>query len=332
MYETLSLSSTLVYFIIRFEIDSLGRHCYSKYFLQNIQFNPFTYLCHCVYSEAGLKMKFPGIEKAMSLCNISIVTAVCRLFLEVKPYLDWMMKSDWTLFRAQRTGYEHRVAYEDPLMEEQRKLFVKRLEERRKWCLNQLMEGLLKSYLHQLMKEHRKPYLHQLIEEHLKSNLYQLMEACWESGIKQSTKLPGFVSPELFREVCDDAFKIDLWRNIPEGFQKLLDCINGDILTCVSPKMQWVIQADVSLQVSKLQTENQEEHHTGLEKPVHTFSKFTRFTCSKDDLLFVHQPTRGSLQALSFKTGKVLSSVSGCKVGYFTRERQVSLRTGSLWR
>ena len=161
------------------------------------------------------------------------------------------------------------------------------------------------------------------MEELLNPSILQPIEEYWKSGIRQSTKLQGFVSPELFKGVHDDAFKISLWRNIPEGFQKLLDCTNGEILTCVSPEMKWVIQADGSLQVSKLQTGNQEEHHTDLEKPVHTFSKFTRFTCSNDDLFFVHQSSGGSLQALSFKTGKVLLSVLGCNVWYFTRERQV---------
>lgn len=75
--------------------------------------------------------------------------------------------------------------------------------------------------------------------------------------------------------------------------------------------------------MSNLQTGNQEEHHIHIEKPIHILGKSTRFTCSEDDLVFVYQSSGDSLQALSFKTGKVLSSVSGCEVGYFTKERQV---------
>ena len=349
-------------------------------FLQNIQLNPLTYLCHCVCSEAGLKMKFSGIEKAMSLCNIAIVTAVCRFSVEFKslleeqckPYLNRKMIEFWRLYRNQLTYEhwdfseehgksnltllmeehlkpylhqlmaEHLKSYRHQPMKKHREYYVGQLmeeewgsiEEHRKLYLNQLMEEHPTSYLHQLMEEHLKSYLHQLVEEHLKLYLHrpmkkhrecylgQLMEERWKSVIKQNTNLQGFVSPELFRGVHDDAFKINLWRNIPKGFQNLLDCFNGEILTCVSPEMKWVIQYDDSLQVSKLQTGNQEEHHIQIEKPVHTLSKFTRFTFSKDDLFFVHQSSVGSLQALSFKTGKVLSSVSGCNVGYFTRERQ----------
>jgi len=153
--------------------------------------------------------------------------------------------------------------------------------------------------------------------------LWQLLRFCKWAWMGESEGHPDFLSPELFREVHNDAFKIGLWRNIPEGFQNLPDSGNRKVLSCVSPQMKWVIQADDSLQVSLLQTGNQEEHHIHHEKTEYTFSKSTRFTFSNDDLFFVYQSPGGSLHALSFKTGEVLSSVSGNNVGYFTRERQV---------
>ena len=257
-----------------------------------------------------------------------------------KPYLGQLMEYLKCNLDQLMEGYlksyllqlmeEHRKS-----LEENRKSYLGQLIEDPKFNLDQLMKRYPISYLHQQMTEHPKSYrgvrretdleyfLYSSMEKLLNSYLHQLMEEYWKSGIKQCTKLQGFVSPELLKGVHDDAFKISLWRNIPEGFQKLLDCVNGEILTCVSPEMKWVIQADDSLQVSKLQTGNQEQHHTDLEKPVHTFSKFTCFTFSNDDLFFVHQSSGSSLQVLSFKTGKVLSSVSGCNVCYFTRGRQV---------
>ena len=116
-------------------------------FSQNIQLNPFTYLCHCVNKEAGLKMKFSGIVKAMSLCNIAIVSAVCRFSVEFKcfleeqckPYLDEKMKIFWRLYQDQLT-YEHWDS----------------IEEHRKSNLTLLMEEHLKPYLRQLMAEHLK--------------------------------------------------------------------------------------------------------------------------------------------------------------------------------
>ena len=218
-----------------------GKPVLQQVFLQDIQLDPFTYLCHvsCVYSEAGLKMKCSGIEKAMSLCNIAIVTAVCHFSLELK--MERAIQQVWP--RHRHTG--------------------------------------------------------------------------------QRTKLQGFVSPELFREVHDDAFKIGLWRNIPRGFLNLFNCFAyGEILTCVSPEMKWVIHADDSLKVSLLQTGNQEQHHIHQEEPEYTFSKFTRFTFSNEDLYVVYS-CEGSLQALSLTTGKIFSNVSGCDLLYLTRERQV---------
>lgn len=43
-----------------------GKPVLQQVFLQDIQLDPFMYFCHvsCVYSEAGLKMKCSGIEKA----------------------------------------------------------------------------------------------------------------------------------------------------------------------------------------------------------------------------------------------------------------------------
>ena len=170
-----------------------GKPLLQQVCLQNTQLNPFTYLCHvsCVYSEAGMKMKCSGIEKAMSLCNIAIVTAVCRFSLELKmerviPPV-WLRHSDTSLLE------------EMPEVSEQEE------------CLSMAIQQLM---------EHR-------------------------------TKLQSSVSPEfLFREVHDGVFKIGLWRNIPKGFQNLLDCtfnfpgpdclrfINGEILTCVSPELK----------------------------------------------------------------------------------------------
>jgi len=219
-------------------------------FLQDIQLNPFTYLCHVssVYSEAILEMKCSGIEKAMSLCNIAVVTAVCHM--------------------------------------------VQLIDEQMKFNLDQ--------------QDHQD----------------QLMEKQWGTWRKQTTDLEAFLSPELFREIHDNAFTTGLCRNIPEGFQKLLDCVNGEILTCVSPEMKWLIQADDSLKVIKLRTGNREEHSIHLEKPEYTLGKFTSFTFTNDDLFVVYQSSEGSLKALSLKTGKILSSVSGNNLCYFTRERQ----------
>ena len=53
-------------------------------FLVGIQLNQFMYLCHVyrVKSEAGFQMKCSGIEKAVSLCNIVIVTVACHFSLQ----------------------------------------------------------------------------------------------------------------------------------------------------------------------------------------------------------------------------------------------------------
>lgn len=168
---------------------------------------------------------------------------------DLKSYLHYLMAVHRRSYRYQGRIRKHWICkehYLDRLMEKKgvyirkhRKSYLNQLmDEILKSYLHQLMEEHLRSYLHQPMEEHRKSYLGQLMEEYLKSHLHQLMAEYWESGIKQNTKLQGFVCPELFRGVRDGAFKINLWRNIPKGFQNLLDCVNGEILTCVSPEMK----------------------------------------------------------------------------------------------
>ncbi|KAJ7388176.1 Cilia- and flagella-associated protein 57 [Desmophyllum pertusum] len=51
-----------------------------------------------------------------------------------------------------------------------------------------------------------------------------------------------------------------------------------------------------------------------------------RFTFTNDDLYFVYS-SEDSLHALSLQTGTIFTSVSGCNVFYFTRERQSLLTT-----
>ena len=338
-----------------------GKPLLQQVFLQNTQLNPFTYWCHlsCVYSEAGMKMKCSGIEKAMSLCNIAIVIALFRFSSEFKSYLDQLMEEHLKSY-LDKLMEQHLKSYLDQLMEERRKSYLdplmeellkscldKLMEERRKSCLDQLTEERRKSCLVQLMEEYRKSYIVQLVEEYWKPLLDQLMEECLKRNLdqlieehlksyldeimaKHGGEQRGFLS-ELFRKVHDYAFKIGLWRNVPKGFQRLLDYVNGEIPTCVSQEVKRVIQPGDSLQVSKLQTENQGEHHIHVEKPEHTFNNFKRFTFSNDDLFFIYQSSGGSLHSLSFKTGKVLTSVSRCNLFYFTRERQVGylFRCGS---
>ncbi|KAJ7375782.1 hypothetical protein OS493_038903, partial [Desmophyllum pertusum] len=48
-------------------------------FLQSVQLNPFSYLCHvtCNFHLRGLKLQCDDIDKALSVCNVAVINAVC---------------------------------------------------------------------------------------------------------------------------------------------------------------------------------------------------------------------------------------------------------------
>ena len=120
------------------------------------------------------------------------------------------------------------------------------------------------------------------------------------------------MSTGLFREFRKDTFKFGLYSHIPKALQDLVHYVNKEILIGVSPGTKWVIEAGDSLKLRFLQTGKLE----------HTISKFNRFSFTNDDHYLVYS-YEDSLYALSLQTGKILTSVSGCTLYYFTRERQV---------
>jgi len=274
-------------------------------FSADIELNPFTYFSHvfCAYSEDGSKMGCSGIWKAMSCCNIATITALHRFFFYSACMVDHSLESLWM----------HEYKPNKTLQEMTRKL--KQLFELVGNCGEpiDLLKFIMISEGFGLGSAY-PDYMDLMRIEKIYELLKQQME--------ERTKWQGFASAKLLREVHNNASKIGLWRNIPKGFQDLVNVFNNEIVACVSPESKWVIQTGNSLKMSLLQTGNQERHHIYHEKPEHTFGKFTRFTFSNDDLYLVYS-CEGSLQALSLTTGKVLASVSGCNLCYFAGERQV---------
>ncbi len=131
------------------------------------------------------------------------------------------------------------------------------------------------------------------------------------------------VSTDLFKEFMHhETFKSGICTNIPKGFQDLTYGVYGVIGICVSPEMKWIIEVGNSLKLLSLQTENQDPHLIHHGKLKHTIRKSRHFSFTNDDLYLVCF-CEGSLHALSLETGTVLTSVSGCNLYYFTRERQV---------
>ena len=309
-----------------------GMPLLQQVFSHDVQLNPFTYLCHvtCAVSGCGLKMKCSGIEEAMSVCNVAAVTVVyCALFggflfgpafeldselkkeLERKPERERRWRLEWLKQEQEQEGWNS-----------------ERMPKQLKWEPELEPEWLE-------WKQERE-WSHMLVGWR---NLQQMLwnnwelELEWMLGWKPKSELQTEVLQKLvlewnrlastgwFREFHNEAFKFGVCANIPKGFQDLVYDVNGEIRICVSPEMKWIIEADDSLKLLSFQTGNQDQHFIHRGKPVHTISKFLRFTFTNDDCYLVYID-EGSLHALSLQTGAILTSVTGCYLYYSTRERR----------
>ncbi|KAJ7381542.1 hypothetical protein OS493_040564, partial [Desmophyllum pertusum] len=155
----------------------------------------------------------------------------------------------------------------------------------------------------------------------LMSNLKQKLEQEQEQE-QELLDLKVLLSPELVKEFGNEAFKVGICNNIPKGFLDLVYKINRDIFICMSPERKWIIESNTFLKMCVLSREDQEKHFCNYGKPEYRISEVVRFTFTNDDLYFVYLSV-SSLHALSLQTGTIFTSVSGCNLYYFTRERQV---------
>ena len=300
-----------------------GMPLLQQVFSNDAQLNPFTYLCHvtCAFSEYGLKMECSGIENAVSVGNIAAITAVCcawfgRFHFRCSLELAWELELK---LKNVNEGLE--------VVREQMQKLWRELEQEIEWL--------------QKVEQECKLACVQELGWMVKLKLEQELELMWLSGVRQklwlystsvtlSTELdPLWTMPRkgkpkclvptpLFKELHNEAFKFGVCTNIPKGFQDLVFDEGVHTVTCLSPGAKWVIEVGDLLKIRLLQRENQNRH---IGKSEYTISEITSFTFTNDDLYFVYS-SEGSLYALSFQTGAVLTSLSGCNPRYFTRERQ----------
>jgi len=112
---------------------------------------------------------------------------------------------------------------------------------------------------------------------------------------------------------------LGICTNTHEGSENFVYDVNEEIRICVSPETEWIEAGDV-LKMRLMQTGNQDQHFALAGNAERIIG--SRFTFTNDGLYCVY--SRGcSLHALSLQTGAVFTSVSGCNLIYFTRNRQV---------
>lgn len=290
-----------------------GMPVLEQVFSQGIQLNPFTYLCHVTCSFGNLEVGCCGIEKAMSVCNIAMVNAFFGyenfcFKCELKSNLMSLSSLNWLWIDDELDAESYLLlrqlkVFGDLTQElrQERKLVLKLQLEQKEEFLEHVMEaqdGRLRLWTCGEVMEMQR---FELKMDHKRS---------WER-----------LMSAVFEEFHNEAFKFGIWTKTCKGFQRLVYDLNEEIRICVSPEEVWT-KVGLALKFGRdflIATNAHFFHH---ENPEHIISKFTHLSLTNDGLYFVYSYDC-SLQALSLQTGRVFTSVSGCNLIYFTRERQV---------
>ncbi|KAJ7375988.1 hypothetical protein OS493_037540 [Desmophyllum pertusum] len=277
-------------------------------FSQSVQLNPFSYLCHVTrnFNLRGLKLQCDDIDKALSVCNVAVINAVCCGLFGPSFSLECELELKWKPVQQQVLNWV--------------RVWLRVRAQKRK--MTSMKKQELKQELKRDLKRDLKWQLVQKLMRELEWKMDELEEKDVERMVEEELKVDVLVSPELIKKFDKEAFEFEVCINIPKGFQDLVNKINGDILICMSPQRKWILEADSFLKMCVLSRGDQEKHSCNYGKPEHKISEVVRFTFTNDDLYFVYS-SEDSLHALSLQTGTIFTSVSGCNVFYFTRERQV---------
>ena len=224
-----------------------GQPLLHEVFNQDAQLNSFAYFCHVAnaFGKWGRLAQCSGVFKALSVCNIAVVTAVDRLLNS--SALDPM---------------------DNP--------YLPRLK---------------------LDKFHERP---------------EIQNSDWKDWFSLS---------EFDEALFYASLKSDVLEHFPMGF---LDLCGKNVSFCLSPKKDWMVT--YTSRLGFLQTRIQEENsgNYSSSKKKHRMTNIASFTFTNDDSLFVYSgATSGGLHALSLQTGAVYTSVTGCDLVYFKKDKQV---------
>ena len=267
----------------------------ARRFDQDAQLNPFAYFCHVTvaYDPRGKGIECSGVVKAISVCNIAIVTAVYFLLqLELERCVNGQL-SKILMLELERTP-DVRSAL---------------------WFLWELQETLTKTERSLLTV--RDPF-------------FPVGPGYWNYSItkpkcinwvKLFAELPtgGGRGVERGVDQFSNSFKSDFFMHFPEGFLNLL---RNEFSRCISPGKNWLVNLSVNGRLELTRIKKKKPRKIKSTKDEHKITEISDFTFTNDDGLVVYSSIKNSLHAVCLQTGKVFTSVSGCNFGLFKREKQ----------
>ena len=279
--------------LFRYQIWNLrsGKSLLHEVFNQDARLNTFAYVCHvtAALDPRGRGVECRGVDKAVSVCNIAVVSAVYFLLKgELERFLNGPLEPKCE--RLKRNKNPWKVARQ----------------------------------LHGILKTCGDVWLLEELEELIASNDVH-PESLWKWICllrRLQKELPAIDSSA--EQLCN-LLKSDFYTHFPKGF---LNFFTEDISLSLSPEKNWYIkQGSIPRTVYLLQTRIQKENHRNYNftKDEHSITDIctSYFTLTNDDLLAVYFSSRCSLHALSLQTGKVYTSVSGTNFVLFKKEKQV---------
>ena len=280
-----------------------GQPLLRNVFDQDAQLNPFAYFCHVTvaYDPRGKGIECSGVAKAISVCNIAVVTAVYLLLqLELERCVNGQLsKILWLeLERTQENEGSVRSALN----------FLRYLKERLSKSERPCLRFPDFFFFDELSFQSdliTKPKCINWVK--LFAELPTLWHSPFEHGVERGVE-----------QFCN-SFKPDFFTHFPEGFLNLL---RNEFSRCISPGKNWFVNLSVngSLELTRIHKKNPRKIKST--KDEHKITKVSHFTFTNDDRLVVYSSRKNSLHALCLQTGKVFTSVSGCNFALFKREKQ----------
>ena len=296
--------------LFRYQVWNLqsGQPLLHDVFNQGAQLNPFAYFCHVdrAFDKWRMATMCFGVVKAVSVCNIAVVSAVYYLFkleleLCLNNQLPNILEPDWKLIiSGENERYTMYVL-----------TFLKNLE-KEVWCDDEQLLTEMGRLIH---------FIH-----HPKDNLLwfhdiwvKVLDALSEASGTRHFQFPLWIPEEL---VCYSP-KSDFITHVPKGF---LDLFREDVSFCLSPEKKWIIQDDhlngVHLRRTRIQ-EDSSRNENSTKNEHNITATIISFTFTNDDLFALYSSSTNSRHALCLQTGEVFTSVSGCNFVLFRNKKQV---------
>ena len=267
--------------LYRYQVWNLqtGRCLLEDVFQKEVELNSFTYFCHLTtaFDDWKIAMKYSVVDRSVSVCKISVTTALSGLRLELDPmlYLGKLKMRVGQLSRELGFSFQD-VETELQIVQWMRQMrfeVLKKKEERRYWETARELDELIK----------------------MSQNLTR-------EGEIMSKVIPS--RHPNYPSLLDYFSKSDCPTRLPKRFQIHF---GRDGAFSLSPGQKWIVTGCPNIFTMKEGIEVKEFRGS----KVYKISECEKFTFTNDELFLIYTPKGSSLHAFSLQKDIGYTSVSG---------------------